>query len=135
MFTQLPALITSPTCVTVTVPQVSLAVGSPVAAGRIEPVHSTVSSATSLMVGAVVALCGPIGFVGLMAPHICRLLIGPDHRYLMPATLLFGGAFLVLCDTVARTVMAPTELPVGIITALLGGPFFLWLLLRKPLSA
>ncbi len=86
--------------------------------------------AASLMVGAVVAFCGPIGFVGLMAPHICRLLIGPDHRYLTPATLLFGGAFLVLCDTLARTVMAPTELPVGIITALLGGPFFLWLLLR-----
>jgi len=86
---------------------------------------------TSLMVGAVVALCGPIGFVGLMAPHICRLLIGPDHRYLMPATLLFGSAFLVLCDTVARTIMAPIELPVGIITALLGGPFFLWLLLGR----
>ena len=92
--------------------------------------------AASLMVGAVVAMCGPIGFVGLMAPHICRLLIGPDHRWLMPATLLFGGAFLVLCDTLARTAMAPTELPVGIITALLGGPFFLWLLLsRKPLAA
>ncbi|NQU22390.1 MAG: iron ABC transporter permease [Candidatus Nealsonbacteria bacterium] len=89
--------------------------------------------AASLMVGAVVAVCGPIGFVGLMAPHICRLLIGPDHRYLMPATLLFGGAFLVLCDTVARTVMPPIELPVGIITAMLGGPFFLWLLLvRRP---
>jgi len=87
--------------------------------------------AASLMVGAVVAVCGPIGFVGLMAPHICRLLIGPDHRYLMPATLLFGGAFLILCDTLARTVMAPTELPVGIITSLLGGPFFLWLLLGR----
>jgi iron complex transport system permease protein len=87
--------------------------------------------ATSLMVGAVVAVCGPIGFVGLMAPHICRLLVGPDHRYLLPATLLFGGAFLILCDTLARTVMAPTELPVGILTSLLGGPFFLWLLLSR----
>ena len=87
--------------------------------------------ATSLMVGGVVAICGPIGFVGLMAPHICRLLIGADHRYLTPATLLFGGAFLVLCDTLARTLMAPTELPVGIVTALLGGPFFLWLLLGR----
>ena len=87
--------------------------------------------AASLMVGAVVALCGPIGFVGLMAPHICRLMIGPDHRWLMPATLLFGGAFLVLCDTAARTVMAPTELPVGILTSLLGGPFFLWLLIGR----
>ena len=87
--------------------------------------------AASLMVGGVVAICGPIGFVGLMAPHICRLLIGPDHRYLTPATLLFGGAFLVLCDTVARTVIAPTEMPVGILTALLGGPFFLWLLMGR----
>ncbi len=85
----------------------------------------------SLMVGAVVAVCGPIGFVGLMAPHICRLLVGADHRYLTPATWLFGGAFLTLCDTLSRTVIAPTELPVGIITALLGGPFFLWLLLGR----
>lgn len=87
--------------------------------------------AASMMVGAVVAVCGPIGFVGLMAPHICRLLIGPDHRYLMPATVLFGGGFLIVCDTIARTGMESTELPVGIITALLGGPFFLWLLLTR----
>lgn len=92
--------------------------------------------AASLMVGGVVAACGPIGFVGLMVPHICRLLVGPDHRWLAPATLLFGGAFLVLCDTLARTILymtsqTPAELPVGIITALLGGPFFLWLLLAR----
>jgi iron complex transport system permease protein len=87
--------------------------------------------AVSLMVGAVVAVCGPIGFVGLMAPHICRLLVGYDHRWLYPATWFFGGAFLVICDTAARMLMAPTELPVGIITALLGGPFFLWLLLAR----
>jgi len=87
--------------------------------------------ACSLMVGGVVAVCGPIGFVGLMVPHICRLLVGPDHRWLTPATWLFGGAFLILCDTLARTVRFPTELPVGILTALLGGPFFLWLLLRR----
>lgn len=85
--------------------------------------------ATSLMVGGVVAICGPIGFVGMMAPHICRLLIGPDHRYLAPATLLFGGLFLTLCDALSRTLIAPAEIPVGVITALLGGPFFLWLLL------
>jgi iron complex transport system permease protein len=108
--------------------------GEELAASRGVEVHRTKMAlffAASLMVGAVVAVCGPIGFVGLMAPHICRLLIGPDHRYLTPATLLFGGAFLILCDTLARTVMAPTELPVGIITALLGGPFFLWLLLGR----
>ena len=87
--------------------------------------------AVSLMVGAVVAVCGPIGFVGLVRTHICRLLIGPDHRYLLPLSWLFGGAFLVVCDTVARMLMAPTELPVGILTALLGGPFFVWLLLAR----
>lgn len=112
--------------------------GDELAAARGVEVHRTklvFFLAASLMVGAVVAVCGPIGFVGLMAPHICRLLIGPDHRWLAPATLLFGAAFLVICDTVARTVMAPTELPVGIITALLGGPFFLWLLLRRSSDA
>lgn len=86
---------------------------------------------TSLMVGGVVAVCGPVGFVGMMAPHICRLLVGPDHRRLAPATILFGGAFLVLCDAIARTVIAPAEMPVGIITALLGGPFFIWLLVSR----
>ncbi len=85
----------------------------------------------SLMVGAVVAVCGPIGFVGLVAPHICRLLVGPDHRWLFPMSLCFGGVFLVICDTAARMVMPPAELPVGILTALLGGPFFLWLLLAR----
>jgi iron complex transport system permease protein len=87
--------------------------------------------AVSMMVGAVVAVCGPIGFVGLMAPHICRLLIGPDHRTLFPATMLLGGTFLVICDTLGRTVIPDTELPVGVITALLGGPFFLWLLFSR----
>jgi len=87
--------------------------------------------AASLMVGSVVAVCGPIGFVGMMSPHICRLLVGADHRYLAPATFLFGGSFLVLCDTLARTFIAPAEMPVGIITALLGGPFFIHLLLSK----
>lgn len=84
--------------------------------------------ATSIMVGGVVSVCGPIGFVGMMAPHICRLLIGANHRYLTPATFVFGGAFLVFCDTLSRTIIAPAEIPVGVITALLGGPFFLWLL-------
>jgi len=87
--------------------------------------------ATSLMVGGVVSLCGPIGFVGMMAPHICRLIFGADHSRLSIATLLFGGLFLTACDTVARTVIAPAEMPVGIITALLGGPFFIWLLISN----
>ncbi len=115
-----------------------LATGDELATSRgveVDRVKKALFFAASLMVGGVVAICGPIGFVGLMAPHICRLLIGPDHRWLSVATLLFGGAFLVLCDTVARTIIAPAELPVGIITALLGGPFFLWLLLgRTPKS-
>ncbi len=108
--------------------------GEELAAARGVEVNRTklvVFLVASLMVGAVVAVCGPIGFVGLMAPHICRLLVGADHRWLAPATILFGGAFLVLCDTLARTVIAPTELPVGILTALLGGPFFVWLLLGR----
>jgi iron complex transport system permease protein len=111
-----------------------IATGDELAASRGVEVNRTkvvLFFAVSVIVGAIVALCGPIGFVGLMAPHICRLLIGPDHRALTPATLLFGAAFLTACDTVARTAMFPTELPVGIITSLLGGPFFLWLLLRR----
>lgn len=86
---------------------------------------------TSLCVGAIVALCGPIGFIGMMVPHICRLLIGSDHHWLTPATLLFGGSFLIICDTIARLIIAPAEIPVGVITTLLGGPFFLWLLIKS----
>ena len=87
--------------------------------------------AASLMIGALVAVAGPIGFVGLMVPHILRRWVGHDHLYLAPACVLGGGAFLVLCDLVARTIMAPAELPVGVLTALLGGPFFLWLLIWR----
>lgn len=83
----------------------------------------------SLMIGGVVSICGPIGFIGMMVPHICRLIIGPDNRYLGLASLMFGGGFLTLCDILARTLFAPVELPVGVITAILGGPFFFWLLL------
>lgn len=86
---------------------------------------------TSIMVGAVVAFCGPIGFVGMIVPHICRLLVGSEHRTLMPAALFGGGLFLAVCDTFARTVLAPAEIPVGVITSLIGGPFFVWLLLNR----
>ncbi len=85
----------------------------------------------SLLVGAAIALAGPIGFVGLMVPHATRALVGPDHRVLIPCAMLGGSALLVLCDTVSRVALAPSELPVGIVTALLGGPFFLYLLLRE----
>jgi iron complex transport system permease protein len=87
--------------------------------------------ATSLMIGVLVAVAGPIGFVGLIVPHMLRRVVGHDHLFLIPACILGGGAFLTLCDAVGRTVMAPAELPVGILTALLGGPFFLWLLVWR----
>lgn len=85
----------------------------------------------SLATGAAVALGGPIGFVGIIVPHFVRLLAGADHRIVLPASACLGAAFLVACDTAARTVTAPMELPVGVITALLGGPFFLWLLAAR----
>jgi iron complex transport system permease protein len=85
----------------------------------------------SLATGAAVSVGGPIGFVGIIVPHFVRLLVGADHRLVLPASLFLGAAFLVACDALARTVVAPLELPVGIITALIGGPFFLWLLLRN----
>ncbi len=84
----------------------------------------------ALVVGVAVSLSGVIGFVGLLVPHLIRLVIGPDHRVLLPASALFGAALLVGADIVARSVIAPAEIPIGIITALLGGPFFLWLLVR-----
>ena len=86
--------------------------------------------ATSLMVGAAVAVSGLIGFVGLIIPHLLRLVLGPDHRLLVPASALGGAAFLVLCDTAARMVLPGRELPVGAITAIVGGPLFLFLLRR-----
>jgi iron complex transport system permease protein len=85
----------------------------------------------SLATGAAVSIGGPIGFVGIIVPHLVRLVVGADHRLVLPASFFFGAAFLVVCDVVSRTVLAPLELPVGIITALIGGPFFLWMLIRK----
>lgn len=85
----------------------------------------------SLLVGAGVAVSGLIGFVGLILPHLLRLVLGPDHRLLLPSAALGGAAFLVVCDTVARTLLGGRELPVGAITALAGGPLFLWLLRRQ----
>ncbi len=87
----------------------------------------------ALATAAVVAVTGPIGFVGLVIPHSLRLLIGPDHRILVPCSALIGGAFLVVCDGVARLIMAPAELPVGVLTAMIGGPFLVWLLRNRTL--
>jgi len=88
-------------------------------------------SVVTLLTSSVVAFAGTIGFVGLIIPHIMRLIIGPDHRFLLPATAIAGAIFLVLADIAARTVVRPAELPVGIITAFLGAPFFLYLLKTK----
>ena len=82
----------------------------------------------SVLTGAVTALTGPIGFVGLIVPHALRLIFGADHRLLAPASFLLGAAFLAICDTVARVALAPAEVPVGVITAMAGGPFFIWIL-------
>jgi len=87
--------------------------------------------ASSLMIGAMVSVSGMIGFVGLMIPHVMRLIVGSDHRLLLPASFLAGGIFLSWADTLARILLAPAELPVGIITAFFGGPFFLFLLYRE----
>lgn len=96
----------------------------------VQAVKRAVIVLSALMVGATVAFCGIIGFVGLVVPHILRTAFGPDHRLLLPAGALLGGTVLVASDIFARTVMAPSELQIGILTALLGGPFFLGLLLR-----
>ncbi|MBC2885377.1 iron ABC transporter permease [Ochrobactrum sp. CM-21-5] len=87
----------------------------------------TVAAAT----GATVAVAGGIGFIGIVVPHMLRLSIGPDHRYLLPASALLGAILLLLADAVSRTLVAPAELPIGIITAVFGAPFFLWILLRQ----
>jgi iron complex transport system permease protein len=86
--------------------------------------------ASALLTGAVVSVSGLISFVGIMIPHVLRILIGSDHRLLLPASVLGGGIFLMAADMIARTLIAPTEIPVGVITALCGGPFFLFLLWR-----
>lgn len=84
----------------------------------------------AMAVGASVAVTGTIGFIGLVVPHLLRLSIGPDHRYVLPGAGLLGAALLLLADLIARTIVVPSELPIGIVTALLGAPFFLWLLLK-----
>jgi iron complex transport system permease protein len=111
-----------------------LALGAEQAGSRGVPVllvQRVAFFSASLATGVVVSLAGPIGFVGIIVPHLVRVLVGADHRIVLPASFLFGGAFMVLCDTLARTVIAPVELPVGVVTATIGGPFFLWLLVVR----
>jgi len=86
---------------------------------------------SSVLAGAAVSVVGLLGFVGLIVPHITRQLIGSDYRFLIPATIFTGSAVVILCDTLARVMFAPVEIPVGIIMSALGAPFFLYLLRRK----
>ncbi len=98
------------------------------------PVQRAKNSAilvVAAVTGASVAVSGEIGFVGIVVPHLLRLLIGPSHRYLLPCSALLGASLLLLADAVSRTIVAPAELPIGIVTALVGAPFFLWILLRR----
>jgi len=111
-----------------------LSVGSESAAARgvnVERTERVALISASLATGAAVSLAGPVSFVGIIVPHLVRLIVGADHRLVLPASALFGGAFLIGCDLVARTIIAPLELPVGIVTAIIGGPVFLWLLFRR----
>ena len=99
---------------------------------RPERLEKVLLGVVTLLTGAAVALAGTIGFVGLITPHALRLVLGPDHRALLPASALGGALFLVMADTAARIALPPLELPVGVLTALCGAPFFLYLLLRRP---
>ncbi len=101
----------------------------------VERVKRLVFLGSSLLVAGIVSVCGPIGFVGLVVPHAARSVLGPDLRRLLPACVPAGAAFLVVCDTVARLVIVPAELPVGVVTALVGGPVFLAILLRRGAAA
>jgi iron complex transport system permease protein len=85
----------------------------------------------SLLTACAVSLGGLIGFVGLIIPHAMRLLLGPDHRLLLPASALAGASFLVVADLMARTLLSPAEIPIGVLTALIGAPFFIYLLRRS----
>ncbi len=99
-----------------------------------ERVRVSVIVISALMTGAAVSVAGIIGFVGLVVPHVIRLIAGPDHRFLLPASILGGATTLLLADLVARTVVIPAELPLGVVTAMIGGPFFLWLVHRTRLN-
>jgi iron complex transport system permease protein len=98
---------------------------------EVERLKKIIFVTAALLTGAVVSVSGLIGFVGMVIPHAVRLFVGPDHRLLLPASALVGGMFLVIADALARTLLAPSEIPVGVVTALAGGPIFLYLLTRR----
>jgi len=134
VFATLPALGAIFAIAFITAPELNLFVcGEDIAASRgvsVVKLRRLLFFSVSIVIGINVATCGPIGFVGLLGPHICRKFVGTDHRKLAVASLLFGGAFLVLCDTAARMLWAPAEVPVGVLTSCIGSIFFLWLLVR-----
>lgn len=112
----------------------ALTFGEETAAGlglQLTRFRATVVIAATLATSAAVSACGIVGFVGLVAPHVARLLVGARHAYVIPASALLGGLLLMIADDLARIVLAPTELPVGVVTALLGGPFFIYLLVSR----
>jgi iron complex transport system permease protein len=84
-----------------------------------------------LITGLAVSVSGVVGFVGLVVPHACRLVLGPDHRLLLPASFLAGASYLVLCDLISRVLLPPTEIPVGVVTAVIGAPIFVYLLKKN----
>lgn len=98
---------------------------------NVERVKIVLITAATFLTAIVVSVSGIIGFVGLIIPHVCRMLIGPDHRKLLPLSALVGAAFLLMSDNIARTLLAPLEIPVGIITAIFGAPYFIYLLKKK----
>jgi len=95
---------------------------------RVERSKLAIVAVAALLVAAAVSISGLVGFVGLVAPHVCRITLGPRHRFLIPAAGLTGAIFVVVADLLARTLASPSEIPLGVVTALVGGPFFLWLL-------
>lgn len=98
---------------------------------KIESVKAVLFLLTSLITACLVCICGMIGFVGLIIPHTARLIVGPNHRVLIPAACIGGAAFMVICDTIARTVFSPAEIPIGVITSIVGAPVFIILLKRN----
>ena len=112
----------------------ALAAGAEAAASvgvAVARTEAIVFAVASLLVGCAIALAGPIGFIGLIVPHALRSVLGPDHRLLLPASIFGGAVLLTLCDTLARMVIAPAQLPTGAVTAVLGGPFFVMILLGQ----
>jgi len=98
---------------------------------NVETIKKILFIVASLITGSIVCICGIIGFVGLIIPHAIRLVVGSDHRLVIPASAISAGIFLILADTISRTVMPPIEVPIGVITALIGGPIFILLLRKK----